>query len=402
VDIAAPQTSVELIKDVNSWSFDIFHHLRNGGLFMSGRNSSAVAIEDVQVSTFTIPTDSPESDGTLKWDKTTIVLVHVTAGAKQGLGYTYADKATSALIQGKLANVVKGQDAMAPPSVYMEMWHAIRNLGRPGIVSTAISAIDCALWDLKAKLLDLPLVTLLGQVHKAVPIYGSGGFTSYSDERLAEQLGGWATQGIQFVKMKIGRDAQRDIQRVRVARDAIGPHTGLFVDANGAYSRKLALAQAEIFAHDYGVSWFEEPVSSDDLEGLRVIRDRAPAGMDVAAGEYGYDIFYFHRMLQAGAVDVLQADITRCGGVTAFLQVATLCQAYNLPMSAHTAPAQHVHACCAAVPLRNLEYFHDHVRIERMLFDGIPEPVNGKLFPDLSRAGMGIELKETEARRYAA
>jgi L-alanine-DL-glutamate epimerase-like enolase superfamily enzyme len=369
---------------------------------MTVNRGNSVPVEEVKVSTFTVPTDSPESDGTLKWDKTTMVMVHVEAGGKQGLGYTYADKATAEVIGGKLAKVVKGQDAMAPPSVYMQMWHAIRNLGRPGIVSTAISAVDCALWDLKAKLLDLPLVTLLGQVHKAAPIYGSGGFTSYSDERLAEQLGGWAAQEIRFVKMKVGRDAHRDIERLRVARQAIGPKIGLFVDANGAYSRKLALAQAEVFAHDYGVSWFEEPVSSDDLEGLHLIRDRAPASMDVAAGEYGYEIFYFHRMLHAGTVDVLQADITRCGGVTGFLQVAALCQANNLPMSAHTAPAQHIHVCCAAVPLRNLEYFHDHVRIERMLLEGVPEPVNGELFPDLSRPGMGIELKQADARRYAA
>lgn len=365
-------------------------------------NSNAVPIEGVKVLTFTIPTDSPESDGTLQWDKTTMVVACVEAAGKQGMGYTYADKATSALIEGKLSKVIRGQDAMAPPSAYMQMWHEIRNLGRPGIVSTAISALDCAIWDLKAKLLDLPLVTLLGQVHRAVPIYGSGGFTSYPDERLAEQLGGWAAQGIKFVKLKVGRDAGRDIERVRVAREAVGPRVGLFVDANGAYTRKLALAQAEAFARDYGVSWFEEPVSSDDLEGLHLIRDRAPAGMDIAAGEYGYDIFYFQRMLQAGAVDVLQADITRCGGVTGFLQVAGLCQAHNLPLSAHTAPAQHVHAGCAAVPLRNLEYFYDHVRIERMLLDGVPEPVNGELFPDLSRPGMGFELKQADARRYAA
>jgi len=369
---------------------------------MQAVTSNAVPVSRLEVSAFTVPTDSPESDGTLKWEKTTMVLVHVEAGGKRGMGYTYADTATAKLIQDKLAKLVNGQDAMSPPFLYMRMWHAIRNLGRPGIVSMAISAADCALWDLKAKLLGLPLVTVLGQVHKGVPIYGSGGFTSYTNDRLAEQLGGWAAQGIDFVKMKVGRDAHKDIQRVRVARDAIGPKVGLFVDANGAYTRKLALAQADIFAGKYGVSWFEEPVSSDDLEGLRLVRDRVPAGMDVAAGEYGYDIFYFRRMLAAGAVDVLQADITRCGGVTGFLQVAALCQANNLPLSGHTAPAQHIHACCAAVPLRNLEYFHDHVRIERMFFDGVPEPIEGQLRPDLSRPGMGLELKRADAERYAA
>jgi L-alanine-DL-glutamate epimerase-like enolase superfamily enzyme len=263
-----------------------------------------------------------------------------------------------------------------------------------------ISAVDCALWDLKAKLLDLPLVTLLGQVRPAAPIYGSGGFTSYSDQELAAQLSGWASEGILQVKMKVGRDAKRDVQRVRAARDAIGSAAELFVDANGAYSQKQAIAQAETFAES-DVSWFEEPVSSDDLEGLRLIRNRAPANMDIAAGEYGYDIFYFRQMLAAGAVDVQQADITRCGGVTAFLQVGALCEAYHLQLSGHTAPALHVHAACAVPAFRNLEYFHDHVRIERMLFDGFPELVGGSLRPDLSRPGMGLQLKHADAQRYA-
>lgn len=261
--------------------------------------------------------------------------------------------------------------------------------------------MDCALWDLKAKLLDLPLVTLLGQVREAAPVYGSGGFISYSDRQLAKQLSGWVRQGIPRVKMKIGRDPGRDLERVRVAREAIGREAELYVDANGAYTRKQALAQAEMFAR-FDVRWFEEPVSSDDLEGLRLLRDRAPAMMDIAAGEYGYDIFYFQRMLAAGAVDVQQADITRCGGVTGFLQVASLCQAHNVPLSGHTAPALHTHVACAVTPFRNLEYFHDHVRIEQILFDGLPQLVKGELRPDLSRPGLGLELKRTAAAKLAA
>lgn len=370
--------------------------------FESKRSSVSERIRDVRVSAFTVPTDYPESDGTIKWDRTTMVLVQVEAGGQRGLGYTYADDAVATLIHRKLVDLVRSEDAMSPTSVYMSMWRHTRNLGRPGIVSCAISAVDCAIWDLKAKLLGVPLITLLGQVRDGVELYGSGGFTSYSNQQLADQLGGWASQGLGAVKMKIGRDPNADAHRVNVARNAIGPEVALYVDANGAYSRKQALAQADIFARDCDVTWFEEPVSSDDLDGLHLIRDRAPAAMDIAAGEYGYDIFYFRRMLDAGAVDVLQADITRCGGVTGFLQVAALCQAHNLPLSAHTAPAQHLHACCAAVPIRNVEYFHDHVRLERMLFDGVPEPVHGQLTPDLSRPGMGLELKTADAQRFAA
>jgi L-alanine-DL-glutamate epimerase-like enolase superfamily enzyme len=361
----------------------------------------SVPIARLNVKTFTIPTDFPESDGTLEWDRTTIVLVEASAGGKRGLGYTYADTATATLIHETLAPHITGMDAMSPPAVYMAMWQRLRNLGRPGICSMAISAVDCALWDLKARLLGVPLVTLLGQVRASAPIYGSGGFTSYSDRQLAKQLSGWVNQGIARVKMKIGRDARRDVERVRVARNAIGQKAALYVDANGAYSRKQALAQAEIFA-SFGVRWFEEPVSSDDLEGLRLIRDRAPVKMDIAAGEYGYDIFYFRNMLAAGAVDVQQADITRCGGVTGFLQVAALCQAHNIPLSGHTAPALHTHVACAVTPFMNLEYFHDHVRIERMFFDGLPQLVNGALRPDLSRPGLGLEFKYRDAEKFAA
>jgi len=364
-------------------------------------HSLPLPLERLTVSTYTVPTDLPESDGTFEWDSTTLVLVHAAAAGKIGLGYTYGDPAIASLIHGHLAKLLSGTDAMTPTSAYSLMWRAIRNLGRPGICSMAISAVDCALWDLKAKLLELPLVTLLGQVRTAVPIYGSGGFTSYSDRQLAEQLSGWIDEDIPRVKMKIGRDVEKDVHRVSVARDAIGPSAQLFVDANGAYSRKQALSQAEIFA-EYDVRWFEEPVSSDDLEGLRLLRDRAPAGMDIAAGEYGYDIFYFRRMLSAGAVDVQQADITRCGGVTAFLQVGALCEAHNLPLSGHTAPALHTHIGCAIPAFRNLEYFHDHVRIERRFFDGFPRLVDGELRPDLSRPGLGLELKRADAERYAA
>src|SRR3954451_4781381 len=248
-------------------------------------DDSSPAIDRVEVSAYKVPTDAPESDGTIAWDHTTLVLVEATAGGTSGLGYSYADPATAKLVRESLAGVVRGRDAMAVPGAWSAMVEAIRNLGRPGISSMAISAVDSALWDLKARLLGLPLVTLLGAARDAAPVYGSGGVTAYSIEQLREQLGGWVAAGIPRVKMKIGTHPGDDLGRVRAAREAIGPDAELFVDANGAYSRKQALAQADRFA-ELGVSWFEEPVSSDDLEGLRLLRDRGPAGMEVAAGEY--------------------------------------------------------------------------------------------------------------------
>lgn len=359
-----------------------------------------VPIERVDVSAYTIPTSFPESDGTLEWDSTTMVLVEITGGGKTGLGFTYADTATARLIQDKLAGIVQGQNAMAIPKLWFDMVHSIRNLGRPGISSMAISGVDIALWDLKARLLDLPLVTLLGAQRAAIPVYGSGGFTSYSITQLQEQFARWVAEGIRAVKMKIGRDPAADPGRVAAARKAIGPEVALFVDANGAYTRTQALAMAKAFT-EYDVTWFEEPVSSDDLEGLRLIRDSAPAGMNITAGEYGYDLWYFRRMMDAGAVDVQQADATRCAGITCFDRVNALCEAQFLPLSAHTAPSIHLHPCCALPQALNLEYFYDHVRIEHMLFDGALNPVDGVLSPDLSRPGLGLEFKRADAARYA-
>ena len=357
-------------------------------------------IQGLRVSAYTIPTETPEADGTYEWDSTTIVIAEVTAGDKQGLGYTYADSATAKLIEDKLKEIVVGCDAMSVQATWLAMLRSIRNLGRPGICAMAISAVDTALWDLKARLLDLPLVTLLGEVRDALPIYGSGGFTNDSNEKLQDQLRGWVEQGISRVKIKIGRDARIDRQRVAAARKAIGGDVDLFVDANGAYSRKQALAQGRAF-EEFKVTWFEEPVSSDDLEGLRLIRDRAPAGMDIAVGEYGNDIDYFRRMLDAGAVDVLQADATRCCGFTGFLQAATLCDAHHIPLSSHCAPALHLHIGCAAAAMRHAEYFHDHVRIERMFFDGVAEPVAGTLRPALDQPGLGLTLKRADAQKFA-
>ncbi len=368
-----------------------------------GEQRHAIAqakVDKLEVAVYRVPTDFPESDGTLEWDSTTLVLVQSHAAGKRGLGFTYADLAVASLIHEKLQPDVLGRDALDVPAIWESMVQSIRNLGRPGIASMAIAAIDLSLWDLKANLLDMPLVRLLGAMRPEVPVYGSGGFTSYPIARLQAQLAHWVSLGLTRVKMKVGRSPEADVARVAAARQAIKEKTSLFVDANGAYSRKQALLFSRKFA-ELGVCWFEEPVVADDLEGLNLIRDRAPAGMDIAAGEYGYDLPYFQRMLQSGAVDVLQADITRCAGLTEFLRVASLCQAYLIPFSAHTAPSLHLHPCCAISPAIHIEYFHDHARIEQMFFDGAAIPAEGVLRPDLSRPGFGLEFKEADARKYA-
>ena len=356
-------------------------------------------LERIDVSAFTLPTDRPESDGTFEWDETTAVVVEVAAGGARGLGFSYAGEAAARVIERRLAPRIIGRDALDIPAAWAAMVAAVRNVGLPGIAATAISAVDVALWDLKARLLQLPVARLLGAARDTVPVYGSGGFTSYDTAALKEQVAAWADAGIDQVKIKVGRTPRDDVTRVRAARSAIGPDIGLFVDANGAYTAKQALALAQEFAR-YDVSWFEEPVASDDLDGLRLLRERGPAGLDIAAGEYGYDARYFRRMLTAGAVDVLQADATRCLGITGFLSASSVADAFAVPLSAHTAPAVHLHACCAVSNVRHIEWFHDHVRIERSLFDGVVEPERGELRPDLDRPGLGLELKRLEAEPY--
>jgi L-alanine-DL-glutamate epimerase-like enolase superfamily enzyme len=295
-----------------------------------------------------------------------------------------------------------GRDPMDVPGALEAMVRAIRNQGRPGVVSMAISAVETSLWDLKARLLGVSVAKLLGQVREQVPLYGSGGFTSLSDEELEQQLGAWVHElGIPRVKIKIaegwGGAVERDIDRTRLVRKIIGEDADLYVDANGGYTRKQAIRIARRLC-DSGVTWFEEPVSSDDLEGLREIRDLID--IDVAAGEYGYDLAYFQRMLSAGAVDCLQVDVSRCGGITEFMRAAALAAAHSVEVSAHTAQSLSAHVCAALPNLRHIEYFADHARAERLLFDGVLEPTGGTLTPDPDRPGFGLELKRQDAERY--
>jgi L-alanine-DL-glutamate epimerase-like enolase superfamily enzyme len=354
-------------------------------------------VERLDVSAFTVPTDAPESDGTLEWDSTTIVVVEARSGTVRGLGWTYAPEAAGKVVEDQLAKVVCGRSLDELAAIWLDCGAQLRNAGRPGIGFCALSAVDLALWDLRARLLDVPLVSLLPAAHDRVPVYGSGGFCSYALERLGEQLRGWVEQGIPRVKMKLGREPERDPARLDAARAAIGD-AELYVDANGAFSAKEAVCWGARYVQDWDVRWFEEPVSSADRDGLRFVREHT--SLDVAAGEYAYVAADFRNLV--GCVDCLQADVTRCGGITGLLRVNGLAAAHGLDVSGHCAPQLSAHALCGVDRLRHLEYFHDHVRIESMLFDGVLEPVDGALVPDRSRAGHGLQLKRADAQRWAA
>ncbi|HEX3705675.1 MAG TPA: enolase C-terminal domain-like protein [Mycobacteriales bacterium] len=355
-----------------------------------------VTIDALEVATYTIPTDFPEADGTLSWDSTTVVTVVARAGDGCGLGWTYTTGAAAAVVEDLLAPVVAGRNAFDPAAANEAMSRAVRNAGRPGIAATAISAVDIALWDLKATLLGLPLHRLLGGQGDPVAVYGSGGFTTYDDARTARQVEAWVEQcGVRSVKIKVGESwgtcEDRDIARAGFVRDLLDGRE-LFVDANGGYTVAQAVRMGRRY-DELGVTWFEEPVSSDDLPALRHIRRLVEA--DVAAGEYGYALPYFARMVGAGAVDCLQVDVTRCGGITDFVRAGAIAAASGLDVSGHCAP--HLHAAFAGIlpNLRHVEYFHDHARIEeQLLFDGAEPARDGMLSPCRDRAGHGLALRE--------
>lgn len=351
-------------------------------------------IDSLRTAAFRIPTAlGTESDGTIEWDSTTLIVVEVSAGGENGFGYTYADASAASLIRSVLSRAVLGSDPLCIERTWLEMRALVRNIGRPGLVSMAISAVDAALWDLKAVLLRAPLFQLMGGARSSAPVYGSGGFTSMSLVELQNHMAMWSELGVPAVKMKIGRDPARDLARVRAAREVLGDGIELMVDANGAYAVKEALSVSRKL-EDLGVTWFEEPVPSEDLSGLRFLRDQCL--LEIAAGEYGWEPAYFSSMLPC--VDVLQIDASRVQGPTGFMKACAA--AGHLPISSHCAPTLHAHTNCAVGGVRHLEYFFDHMRIESLLFDGALPLEQGSLRPRADTLGFGVQFKWPDAERY--
>jgi L-alanine-DL-glutamate epimerase-like enolase superfamily enzyme len=360
------------------------------------------SIEALETMVLRIPTAAPEADGTLEWRATTMLIVEaVTRSGERGIGYSYTSAAAGGVVDDQLADIVVGRRPSETLQVWDAMARAVRNVGLPGIAASAISAVDTALWDLRARLAGEPLCRFIGAHRTKVPIYGSGGFTSFSERELTEQLAGWLAQGIPRVKMKIGmEDGARpdaDVVRVRAARKAIGPEAELFVDANGAYTRRMAIEQAHRFA-EYRVSYFEEPVPQRRLDDLKAIRAAAP--MAIAAGEYSYTREDTRDLLASDAVDVVQADATRCLGVTGWMEAASMAAGHATQLSAHTAPSLHAHLGCAAPAIAHVEWFADHVRVEPMVFDGVLAPVDGYLRPDPAAPGLGLAIRRPDVDRW--
>jgi L-alanine-DL-glutamate epimerase-like enolase superfamily enzyme len=348
------------------------------------------AITAVRTAVFRFPTPTPEADGTLAWDATTAVTVEVEAGDRTGLGWTYSSPAAAAVVDDELADVLRGRDACDVPGAWRAMHRAGRNLGTRGLFAQALSAVDVALWDLKARLLGVPLADLFGRLRDRVPVYGSGGFTTFDDAQLTAQVEGWQAAGCTAMKIKIGESwgsrIERDLERVSRLRELAGDEAELMVDANGGYSPGQARRVGRVL-DELGVVWFEEPVSSDDVHALELLR--GVLRCDVAAGEYVSDERDAARL--APAVDCLQLDVTRCGGYTGWLRCAALAAAAGLEVSGHCAPALHAPVAASAARLRHVEWFADHARLEPLLADGVPSVVDGAMVPNRS-PGHGMAL----------
>jgi L-alanine-DL-glutamate epimerase-like enolase superfamily enzyme len=351
-----------------------------------------MAIGAVEVGHYRIPLPAVLSDST-HGEITHFELVTARLRADdgaEGLGYTYTvgagGAAIRALIVRDLAPLLAGADETRIEALWQRMWWGLHYVGRGGPASFAISAIDTALWDLRARRHGLPLWRLLGGHEPRVPAYAGGIDLQFPLERLLRQTEANLQRGFRAIKMKVGRPRLgEDLERVTAMRQLLGPSSPLMVDANMRWSADEAIrASRALAAHD--VYWLEEPTLPDDVTGhVRILRDGA---LPIAAGENLHTLAEFERLIDAGGVSFPEPDASNCGGVTVWLKVAHLAEARNLPVTSHGVHDLHVHLL-AAVP--NASYLEVHgFGLERFMAEPLPIQDGVAVAPD--RPGHGVEL----------
>lgn len=327
--------------------------------------------------------------------------VHTDAGL-EGLGLSIPGRAVQAVVEQNLKHLLVGRDPFNIEWLWERMFWEIRTYGRKGIAFCAISAVDMALWDLKAKALGLPLYRLLGPYHERVPIYGSGGWTDFDERELvAEQTDYINRLGVRAVKMKVAKDfgksEREDIVRLDAVRKAIGDDVELLVDANNGYYAKQAIRMARHF-EERRVGWFEEPVLADDIDGLAAI-SRATT-IPIATGEHEYTKYGFKDLIARGGVDIVQPDVGRVGGVTEWMKVAHLAHAFNLPVAPHAFQLVHLHLAMCTPNLRLVEYLGVTEQGDQIWFTDFPQPKDGWWAPYPDRPGLGLELNPRVVEQY--
>lgn len=353
-------------------------------------------IRAVDVYLVSMPVGGGLTDATRKVEDIGFLLVKLTTQqGREGIGVTYHEvggEATRELIVRNMAPRLLGRDPLQTEALWWEFFHYLRGVGRKGLMYCALSAIDNALWDLKGKIFDVPLYRLLGGNKTSVPVYASGGWTSYDDDRLVEEMCEIAKCGYKALKFKVGveggQNINRDVVRVRKVREAIGPDIKILVDANNCFEAATAVQLANRI-RDYDITLFEEPVFADDIPGLS--RFRRGTDIPLATGEHEYTKFGVRDLLLNEAADIVQADGARAGGYTEMLKIAALTQTWNVKFAPHAMEHTHLHLM-AAIPngfmLERLLMFED---LTHHVFKNAARPHNGMMaVPEMP--GMGLVL----------
>lgn len=368
----------------------------------------SVKITDVTTTLLSVPGFRPIQDATMPPPRATtanrgalFVHVHTDAGV-EGLGFGSAVPAIRSVIEANLKDLLIGEDPFEIEKHWEAMFWRVRGYGRKGIAFCAISSLDIALWDLKAKALGLPLYRLLGPYRESVPVYGSGGWTNFSEKELIEEQTSYVERGMRSIKMKVGKDfgksEREDLRRLAAVRKAVGDDVEILIDANNGYYAKQAIAMAREF-EQYRVGWFEEPVLADDIDGLAAVARATP--IPIATGEHEYTKFGFKDLISRGGADVVQPDLGRVGGITEWLKVAHLAHAFNLPVAPHAYALVALQVACATPNLRIVEYLGTEEQGYRAFFTDFPEPKDGMWAPYPDRPGLGVELNPETVRKYA-
>lgn len=357
-------------------------------------------IESIRTDSYRVPLEEVLSDsthGSIPHFELVTVRVRDKDGA-EGMGYTYAVNSGAAafqvLIEGYLKDVVIGRDADATEKLWQDMWWKVHYSGRGGHATSAISAVDVALWDLKAQRLNMPLWRLFGGYDPVVDVYAGGIDLDFTIDALLKQADGFLKHGHRAIKMKAGRPRlSEDIERVRSMRKHLGEDFPIMVDANMRWTADQAIRAARAF-RDYNLVWLEEPTIPDDVAGhVRVVRE---GGIPVATGENMHTLYEFQQMISAGGVTYPEPDVSNCGGMTIFRKIAAVAEAHNLPVTSHGAHDLTVQLMAAA-PNRRLMEVHGF-SLDRFVADPM-KIVNG-LTTAPERPGHGIELDFKGLEQY--
>jgi D-arabinonate dehydratase len=345
----------------------------------------------------TIPPRTPGNGGRGQ------VFVHIhTDEGFEGLGVGYYIPGVRQVIEDGLKTVLVGQDPFNTEKLWNDMFWRVRGYGRKGIAFGGISTVDVGLWDLKAKALGVPLYRLLGPYQESVPIYGSGGWTNFSEAELVAEMVGYVEQGIKQVKMKVGKDFGRsereDILRLAAVRKAVGDDVAVYIDANNGYYAKQAIYMAREF-EQHQVGWFEEPVLADDISGLAEVR--TAIDIPVATGEHEYTKYGFKELIASGGADIVQPDVGRVGGVTEWMKVAHMAHGFNLPVAPHALQLVHLHLCCATPNLKVVEYMNMALETDEIFYTEFPRQRDGMWSPFPDKPGLGLELDPYAVEKWA-